>query len=145
MIYADASAIARAYLSDEPDHDELRTALLEGPGLVVTSELSRVEVASAVVRAARGGRLLSSETVLAQVEADFDADGPLRPIAFRSAVVLKAAYELVVEHELRALDAIHLAVALEECPAIAGGDDVVFVTRDDEQAAAARALGLAVA
>jgi len=33
-------------------------------------------------------------------------------------------------------------VCVEECPAFAGDDTIIFVTRDREQAAAARALGL---
>jgi hypothetical protein len=43
------------------------------------------------------------------------------------------------------LDAIHLAVALTSGTALAGGDSVVLVTRDDRQAAAAATMGLATA
>jgi len=45
---------------------------------------------------------------------------------------------------LRTLDAIHLAVCTEECPDLAGDDEIIFVTRDSGQARAARALGLTV-
>jgi len=40
---------------------------------------------------------------------------------------------------------IHLAVAVEECPELAGdGEGVAFVTRDSDQGTAATALGLTV-
>lgn len=58
---------------------------------------------------------------------------------------LDTARRLVLTQRLRTLDAIHLAVALEEGRALAGDDPFVFVTRDGYQAAAAAALGLTVA
>lgn len=54
------------------------------------------------------------------------------------------AYELVVDHRLRTLDAIHLAVAVTECPSLAGDEEFVLITRDEDQAEAARKLGMAV-
>ncbi len=52
LLYADPSALARAYLADEPDHAMLREMLLAGPDQVVTSALARVELASAIRAAA---------------------------------------------------------------------------------------------
>ncbi len=57
IFYADTSALVRALFVDEPDHVELRRLLLEGETPVVTSELTRVELASAVAAAAWTGRL----------------------------------------------------------------------------------------
>src|SRR4029450_3492853 len=51
---------------------------------------------------------------------------------------------LVVEHPLRTLDAVHLAIALEDGLAISAPDQLALVTRDRRQAEAARALGLPV-
>ena len=65
-------------------------------------------------------------------------------VALIPAAVVARAYGLVLEHRLRTLDAIHIAVALDEDAALATGDELVFVTRDTEQAAAAAAVGLAV-
>ena len=48
LLYADTSALVRAYFEDEPDHAPLRERLLEGGEPVVTSELARVELASAI-------------------------------------------------------------------------------------------------
>jgi predicted nucleic acid-binding protein len=145
LLYADPSALVRAYFADEPEHQALRALLLEGDDPVVTSELSRVELASAVRAAGRARRFRGWQRLLARIDADCGDEGPVVLIALRPEVVVEAAYSLVLVHRLRTLDAVHLAVALEECPALAGGEqDVVFVTRDEDQAAAAGALGLAV-
>ena len=143
LIYADSSALVRAYFPDEPDHADMRTLLLEGNEPVVTSEIARLELASAARAASSGGRLSRWSELLARIDLDLAEGGPIGPIGLRPDLILPAAYRLVVEHRLRTLDAIHLAVCVEECPAFAGDDTIIFVTRDGEQAAAARALGLA--
>jgi len=142
LIYADSSALVGAYFPDEPDHADLRTLLLEGNEAVVTSEIARLELASAARAASSGGRLSRWSELLARIDVDLAEGGPIGPIGLRPDLILPAAYRLVVEHRLRTLDAIHLAVCVEECPAFAGDDTIIFVTRDREQAAAARALGL---
>lgn len=144
LLYADTSALVRAYFEDEPDHRQLRERLLEGRGAVVTSELARVELASAIRAAASAGRLRRSAGLLARIDADCEEGGPIALLRLRAEAVLPLAYNLVLEHRLRTLDAVHLAVALEECPVLAGDDDIVFVTRDEDQAAAAAAVGYSV-
>lgn len=142
LVYADTSALLRAYFADEPDHAGLRAMLLEGGEPVVTSELARMELASAVRAAATAGRLRRWRGVLARFDADCQDDGPIALLRLRPEVVLPTAYELVLKHRVRTLDALHLAAAVEECPALAPGEAVVFVTRDANQAATAVALGL---
>jgi predicted nucleic acid-binding protein len=144
LLYADTSAILRAYFADEPDHDELRALLLEGSDSVVTSEIARVELASAVRAASRAARLLRWRALLARIDADCAEAGPIALLALRPAIVLPRAYRLVLDHRLRTLDALHLAVALEEGPALADGGAIEFVSRDEDQAAAAGALGFAL-
>ena len=144
LLYADTSAILRAYFADEPDHSGLRDLLLESDEAVVTSELARVEMASAVRAAATGGRIRRWRALLARIDADFGEGGPITLLALRPEQVLPVAYQLVLDHRLRTLNATHLAVAIEECPRLAETGDFVFVTRDIEQARAGRALGLAV-
>lgn len=139
VLYADTSAIARAYLSDELDHSRLRELLLEGPDHVVSSSIARVELASAVRTAGGVGRMRRWQGFLERFDADCEEDGPLTLLALRDDVVFQTAYKVVLEHRLRPLDAIHVAVALEE---LADEDDLLFVTRDSRQASAARALGL---
>jgi hypothetical protein len=144
LLYADTSAILRAYFADEPDHATLRAILLEGGDPVVTSEVARVEIASAVRAVARAGRLPTWRQLLARIDADCAGTGPLTLLALRPEIILPTARGLLLEHRLRTLDALHLAVAIEEVPALAYGAQVAFVTRDEGQAAAAVAVGFAV-
>ncbi len=134
----------RAYFEDEQDHAPLRGRLLEGGEPIVTSELARVELASAIRSAGTAGRLRRSAGLLARIDADCEENGPIALLRLRPEAVLPLAYSIVLEHRLRTLDAIHLAVALEECPVLAGDDDIVFVTRDEDQAVAAAAVGFSV-
>jgi hypothetical protein len=51
----------------------------------------------------------------------------------------------LTEHDLRTLDALHLAVASTTATALAGADSIVLVTRHDRQVTAAAAMGLKMA
>ncbi len=145
VIYADTSVLVRAYLVDEPDHELLRYRLLEADEPVVTSELTRVELASAVMAAARQGRLGQPEVVLNRFDADCADDGPVALLRLDPVPVLQLARELVRGHLVRTLDAIHLAVARTTAAELAAGEPLIVVTRDDRQAEVARALGLETA
>jgi predicted nucleic acid-binding protein len=144
LLYADSSALLRAYFADEDEHHELRSLLLGERDPVVTSEITRLELASAVRAAYSAGRLARSSDLLGRIEGDLAEDGAISPIDFRPDPIIATAYRLILEHRLRPLDAIHLAVCVEDCPGLAGGTEVVLVTRDADQAKAARALGLPV-
>ena len=52
-------------------------------------------------------------------------------LALRSGPVIDRAVQLIREHRLRSLDAIHLAVALEDARSLAGDDDLVFATGEE--------------
>jgi uncharacterized protein len=145
VLYADTSALVRAYFVDEPDHEPLRHLLLAGTDPVVTSELTRVEFASAVSAAHRAGRLRTPQVVLDRFDGDCHDDGPLTLLRLAADQVLPVAYRMVTEHRLRTLGALHLSVALIDATSLAGGDQVTVVTRDLDQAKAARAAGLATA
>lgn len=108
----------------------------------MTSEITRVEFARAVRAAARNGRRRRWRPILQRFEHEIGPEGPLTLIGLRPATILPSARDIVIEHPVGTLDAIHLAVAIDE--ALELGDDLVFVTRDTRQAAAANALGLRV-
>src|SRR2546430_11583334 len=144
LLYADSSALLRAYFVDEDEHIELRSLLLGEREPVVTSEITRLELASAVRSAYSAGRVARSSDLLGRIEGDLAEDGAISPIDLRADAVIPTAYRFVLEHRLRPLDAIHLAVFAEDCPALAGDDEIIFVTRDVDQAKAARALGFTV-
>ena len=140
VLYADTSALARAYLADEPDSAALRELLFDSGEAVLASELARVELARAVKNAERSGRILDAAAVLEAVDADLERSVVL--VDFEPAAILPSSRNLVLAHRLGTLDAIHLAVALEESRS--SDDPVVVVSRDADQTAAAKCLGLSV-
>jgi len=147
--YVDTSALVRCYLPDEPDHAELRALILDGPSPVVTSELTRVELASAMSAAHRAGRINDLSMLLDRVDADCGADGPVALLALDAPAVLPVARRFVLDHSLRTVDAIHLAVATTTVRDVLDDEQeddasIVVVTRDERQAVAARALGFEV-
>ncbi len=142
--YVDTSALVRCYLADEPEHVELRELLLESAEPVVTSELTLLEMASAVWAAGRAGRLSDPDELWAQIEADCAEGGPVSLLRLQTQGALARAVELVARFPLRTVDAIHLAVATTTVVELAAGEPVTLVTRDHRQRAAAEALGLVV-
>jgi predicted nucleic acid-binding protein len=121
----------------------LRQLLLEGNDPVVTSEIALVELTSAVARAEQAGRVRHAEALHRRIDADCGRDGPIALLSLRPEVVLPNARGLVRSHGLHALDAIHLAVATQEAAAL-DPEGLVLVTRDECQAAAATAMGIAL-
>lgn len=107
---------------------------------MIASELVRVELARAAKNAERARRIVDLRLVLERIEADLG--GHIGLVDLEPATILPSARELVLEHRLGTLDAIHLAVAVEERRR--SPDTLVFVTRDAGQAAAAAALGFAL-
>ena len=146
VLFVDSSVLVRAYLADEDGHAAACSQVF-GSEPVIASELARVEVTRAFVAAVRGRRLTRSVSarLIERLDHDLAGVGVLRMIEFDGPPTLARARELVLEHGIRTLDAIHLAVADREGRALAGPDELIFVTRDREQARVARALGLAVA
>ena len=145
LLYADTSALVRAYFAEEPEHAELTARLLEGDEAVVTSELTRLEFVSAVSSAARAGRLRKAQLFLDRFDADCGDNGPIALLRLDPGSVFQLAYRLLTEHDLRTLDAVHLAVASTSATELAGAESVLLVTRDDRQASAAATMGLETA
>ena len=140
--YVDTSALTTAYLKDEPDHAAFRKLLLESDELVVSSELTRIEFASAITAAKRTGRIPDASAIIEHFDWMASPDGPVVLIPFRPQRILPAAKRLVTEnYPLRTLDALHLAVAMHETAELTGGEPVTMVTRDQRQAEAAKANG----
>lgn len=144
ILYVDTSALMRVYFADEPEHDELSRLVLDGEDPVVTSELTQGELASAATVAARTGRLSDPQIVVEGFESDCEAEGPLTLLSLDLETALSTAQRVVIQHRVRTLDAIHLAVAINDAAALAEDESVVFVTRDKTQAEAANALGMEV-
>lgn len=131
-------------MPDEQDPASIRSRIESADTIAVSSEIVRIEVASAVRAAERAGRVTSAARLLARMEAIFQEDGRVTLIRLRPEAIFPRAYRIVLDHHMRTLDAIHLAVAMHDATAIAGGSDLVFMTRDAAQAEAATALGFTV-
>ena len=103
------------------------------------------EIAGAVTRAHRSGRITTAErrTALAEIQADMA--GRFAVIEMTKAV-LDRAMALARDHGLKGADAVHLAAAceLQAAGPFAAGSVVTFVSADDELLAAAPLCGLAV-
>jgi len=128
VFYADASALVKL-VREEAESGVLR-AYLEGADLV-SSELVLTEIPRAVFRAAAQDPALPLGLLLERVGELIDALA-LRPL---DRALLEGAGALA-EPALRALDAIHVASAVDLDPIEA------FVTYDERQAAVARLAGL---
>jgi uncharacterized protein len=128
LFYADASALVKL-VRDEPGSGALR-AFLTGADLV-TCELVLTELPRAIRRAMARDPRLPREVLIERAGELTDALA-LLPLERG----LLAAAGGLAESALRALDAIHVAAAVDLSPVDA------FVTYDERQAAAARLAGL---
>jgi predicted nucleic acid-binding protein len=128
LFYADASALVKL-VRDEPESDALRAFLADSD--LVSCELVLTEVPRAIQRAAARDPRLTMDVLIRR--ADEALDG-VALLPLERAMLLAAG--ALAEPALRALDAIHVAAAVDLAP-IDG-----FVTYDERQAAAARLVGL---
>jgi predicted nucleic acid-binding protein len=128
LFYADASALVKL-VRDEPESAALRAFL--GDADIVSCELVLTEVPRAIRRAAAHDPSLPLDLLIGR------AGETLEAVALLPAdrAVLAAAGALT-EPALRALDAIHVAAAVDVAPIHA------FISYDERQAAAARLAGL---
>ena len=128
LFYVDVSALVKL-VRDEPESSALRAFLAEDE--LVSCELVLAELPRAIRRAAANDPGLHLEVLMARAGDLVDAMG-LLPL---DRALLLAAGALA-EPALRALDAIHVAAAVDVAP-LDG-----FVSYDERQAAAARLAGL---
>jgi len=126
VIYLDTSALAKL-LIDEPESAALETWLEARPGPLLTSVLAQIELALTLAR--RGSPVGLGDELLRGV-ARLEINEPVR----RRATTLRS---------MRALDAIHVATAIE-LDALAPGS-VIVVTYDARMRAASASAGLATA
>lgn len=142
IVYLDSSIFARAYLPDEPGHRAARALLGSDEFVLVSGTWTRVEVPAALSRAALGGRLDARPAIKA-FDHDFAEDGRVTPLTTPQLGLEQAARAIAVEHRLRSLDALHIAVANLCLPALGvqPNDARGFATRDGRQAEVAEAYG----
>lgn len=145
VLYADSSALGRAFIPGEPEHRDMRTLLRDSDELVITSELARLEVVRAVHAAQRARRAPEPADLLTRFDGEVGPDRRILTLRLDPPLAIATARRLVSIHPLGSLDAIHLAVALIEADQLVADQELVFVTRDRVQREAAVDEGLAVA
>lgn len=128
LYYADASALVKL-VRDEPESSALRTFFTDAD--LVSCELVLTEVPRAIRRAASVDPRMPLELLIERAGEVIDAFA-LVPVDRG----LLAAAGALSEPALRALDAIHVAAAIDASPIDA------FVSYDERQAAVARLAGL---
>lgn len=130
MIYLDTSALVKL-VRQEPESDVLADWLDERTEIRwIASTLAEVELPRAIIRTGQLEDLASVPAVLARLDL-FEIDDVVRDTA--------AAFQ---NHDLRSLDAIHLATA---CVAASVSTLTALVTYDARLAEAAESLGIATA
>jgi len=138
-VYADSSALLKLYVP-ERGHEQIRAIT----STLVTAEISRVELASALWRKHRMGELDPSDahTLTARFEADLD--DPVGDIALvaTNPSILDAALDMVARHGLRAYDAVQLASAVEARTQLGGLERFAAFDNDLRAAASAERFGL---
>ena len=143
-LFLDTSALVKRYLLTEPGAVSVH-ALLSAPDvLVVIARVTPVEVAFAFSRRQREGKISPAQrealwnAFRMHLAADYDMIEP-------DEEVWRTAERLIIDHPLRAYDAIQLASALR-AGVIAGGDPsgFRFCSADLRQAAAGEREGLTV-
>ena len=143
IAYVDSSVLARAYLEDEDGSADARRLLADPTIAKVTGRWTRIEVSGAIVRAARAGRPVALADALTELDADL-RDGRVWVVSARDEQVEATALDLVREHGLRTLDALHVALASIAIPPVAHpGEPLAFASRDGDQATVAESLGFA--
>jgi uncharacterized protein len=142
IAYLDSSALTRAYLQDEDGSEEMQRLLADPSLAKCTGPWTRIEVSAAIVRAARGGRKVIPSEALDELDRDLRPDGRIWVLSAPPEQVEARALELAREYGLRALDALHVALASIAIPPLADrGEPLGFASRDGEQAVVAQQLG----
>jgi uncharacterized protein len=135
--YFDSSAIVKVYVQENGRATVLRLLRLHE---VVVSAILPVEIRGALRRRAEENAIESSRlrAVLNQLAADRDQWNLLAV----STEILRRAEEIVAEHAVRSLDALHIASAKEFAERLQ--THLPFISADHRQVEAATAVGLTV-
>jgi predicted nucleic acid-binding protein len=137
LLYADASAVL-AWLLDEPRGEGI-AAILDAASAVVSSEHTVVECDRSLLRKCGEGAI--TEALRAQLSARVAAAAIEWNLLALSGPILLRARLPFAGLPIRALDAIHLASALEGRSAVPG---LAILSLDDRMRRAARSLGFGV-
>jgi predicted nucleic acid-binding protein len=136
IAYVDTSSLIKLYV-DEAGTDAVRNLVHEA-SIVATSAATNVEMRASLAALRRDRRLTPS--AYAAIRKAFASDWDGLVAVEVTADVIRAAGDLAERHQLRTLDAIHLASFVQVLER-AGAEDVRFSSFDDRLNRAARSLG----
>lgn len=143
--YFESSALVKRYISENGTAWVRGCAALTSAHWIYVLRITAVEVASAVCRRHRSGRISTTDlaAILTQIRQDFADEYLIREV---TPDVLERAMSLAVTYSLRAYDAVQLA-GLEEIQIERYTDGlapITFASSDLDLNAAATALGIAI-
>ena len=139
FLYLDTSALVKRYVAEARSDDVI--ALMNDTPAAGTALITQTEIAAALVRARREGRLSRDEA--RQAHGKFLQEWQdLGRVPITNALLTRAD-TVAWTHELRAYDAVQLAAALTCQDTISLlGEDVMFACFDNQLRGAAGAAGL---
>jgi uncharacterized protein len=141
IIFADTSTFAKRYVNETGSAWVRHLTEPNSGNIVLISELTTVEMISLFARRVRDGSLSTTietslrEAFLVNVDKDYLA-------VSLDMMVLKSAQRLVRQHDVRTLDAIQLACALQAVSLL--GEQIVFTCADNKLLGAASAEGFEI-
>jgi len=140
--YFDSSALVKRYLS-EIGSFWVQERCYDANRIIITSEISRVEVTAAFSAKLRGQLITIAEyqQIKMQFKQDCQQQYFLIPV---DQICIDEAVELTERQKLRGYDAVHIACALHYNQILLQNNlsSLFFVTADSEQLQAAQAEGL---
>jgi uncharacterized protein len=141
--YFDTSALVKRYDPTESGAAQVQN-ILSTPQVILTSEITTPEVIATFTKKQREKVFNASDMQAAITAYDLHAATEYDLVQLNPAIHLETR-QLLLAHKLRANDAIHIATALVIAQSVPIAlTQLAFYTSDTEQAAAARAVGLAV-
>src|SRR5262249_18257506 len=145
LVFLDTSALVRRYDPAEPGAAQVRALCRRTSGhTLLIAQITTIEVASALARKLREGRLTQPQVNRLWRSFRLHARECYDPIAVSTAV-LRRAERLLFAYRLRAYDAAQLASALEARTVLGRfTPDFRFCTADQRQATTAQNEGLLV-
>ena len=133
-VFFDSSALAKRYIEDEMRSEQIDRLVFDADPVVV-SVICFPEILSAFARLRRGKKLTIAQ--YNQCKRSTIEDFSAFQVCQLSPEVIKTSITLLEHVELRAMDALHVACAIEAKASL-------FVSSDKRQLAAAKKFSLAV-
>lgn len=142
FFYWDSSVVVKRY-ADEPGSAWVRMLAAAPENVLLTSEMTIVEVSAAIAISVRMGKLTKRQGQQAYRNFADDVDTGAYQLLGVTRLIIDRAALLAQAHSLKGYDAVHLATGLEVARNLADQEiTLVFVSGDAQMLHAAEAEGL---